>query len=48
MLFLFQYKTLENDLEGIYGKAKVCDKPSDSSGNCYPLDPGMLKFQIIY
>ncbi|ESO05113.1 hypothetical protein HELRODRAFT_111546 [Helobdella robusta] len=33
--------TLNSDMTKIYSTAKVCNKPNDSSGKCYPLDPDL-------
>nr|Q6Q4G4.1 RecName: Full=Angiotensin-converting enzyme; AltName: Full=Dipeptidyl carboxypeptidase I; AltName: Full=Kininase II; AltName: Full=TtACE; Flags: Precursor [Theromyzon tessulatum]AAS57725.1 angiotensin-converting enzyme [Theromyzon tessulatum] len=32
---------LNSDLTKIYSTAKVCNKPNDPSGKCYPLDPDL-------
>lgn len=36
-----QLNELSASMQRIYSTATVCDRPGDTSGTCYPLDPGM-------
>jgi len=36
-----QMKTLNNEMKRIYSTATVCNKPGDTSGRCYPLEPDL-------
>jgi len=40
-----EMSTLTNEMTRIYSIAEVCNKPGDTSGNCYPLEPDLT--QII-
>ena len=37
--------TIRARMTGTYSTAKACKKPGDTTGKCYPLDPGNLVSQ---
>ena len=43
-----QMTKLNAEMQKIYSTAKVCKKPNDQSGKCYPLDPGISNSRLAY
>jgi len=44
---VFQLNELSANMQRIYSTATVCDRPGDSSGTCYPLDPGIDILSVV-